>query len=307
MDEFLKELTVAIQNRSDHELSISSVEVIKNNDVKFTGINISRNDRKIGKNFYMDLLYQRYKNGEEVSDMAEEILSEYFRDNGCTEQKILSRINDISDYDSIKSFVVLSLVNREWNREYLADKYHVPFLDLAVAFRILMGRGKVGTATTAVSNDMFKRWDISEQELYETALINTMREFPGIIKSFENLLAERIIDPVKMPSINSAEIFGTGMYVLTNEMYMHGATAMLYKKQLRGFCETKGCNGAVIIPSSVNEVILIPNQEEICLDPVAIKEMIMDVNQIDVERMEWLSDHPYIYDSESDEIRDYSD
>ena len=63
----------------------------------------------------------------------------------------------------------------------------------------------------------------------------------------------------------------------------------------------------MIIPSSVNEVILIPTQEEICLDPVAIKEMIMDVNKIDVERMEWLSDHPYIYDSESDEIRDYSD
>ena len=111
----------------------------------------------------------------------------------------------------------------------------------------------------------------------------TLEEVQDVIKEeVSNLKAEKDMD----------------MHVLTNKMRFHGATCITYPGVLKEFAEAHECD-LYIIPSSVHEVILMPST---IWEPKEIDEMIAEVNKKELDPVDVLSDHIYIFNREDNDI-----
>ena len=89
------------------------------------------------------------------------------------------------------------------------------------------------------------------------------------------------------------------MYILSNRIRSHGAAAILYEGCLEGI-------GAIleenyyILPSSVHEVILVP--ESYAPGCGELTSLIREMNETQIVKDEMLSNHVYYYDSKEREL-----
>ena len=91
----------------------------------------------------------------------------------------------------------------------------------------------------------------------------------------------------------TADNIGPMMCVVTNTDCMFGASFIYYTDIFRDFCKANDLNGCFIIPSSIHEIILVPD------DNISSKgkydAMVRDANVAVVEDREYLADHAYYY------------
>ncbi len=82
------------------------------------------------------------------------------------------------------------------------------------------------------------------------------------------------------------------MQVLSNRQRVHGAACMIYPGVL-GAAAKQAQENLYILPSSIHEVILMPQSE---VDDIqCVRNMIREVNRTQVEPEEILSDNLYFY------------
>ncbi len=140
-------------------------------------------------------------------------------------------------------------------KEMLEKQEEIPhrmFMDLMVCFYVMQKTGKYGHEVdlTLLSYEEAERRGLSDPEkLFEAALKNTVRHFPLCIKDY-----------------------GEGMYVVTNEKGIFGATAMLYPDSLEKTAEKIG-GDMVVVPLSIHEVVCLPADKA---DPDIIHDMLME-------------------------------
>ena len=152
-------------------------------------------------------------------------------------------------------------------------------------------------------------WGIEMTVLYEAAKKNMLRLCPE-----EMIPIKQVIREYAQKSISGMEKGGsmelpenfheameqdTAMYVLSNRGRIFGAAALLYSESIKNLTKRLNKN-LIILPSSVHEVLLIPD------DGVAQKEffmeMVKEVNDTQVEPEERLSYNIYYYDRVSGQI-----
>ena len=219
------------------------------------------------------------------------------------------------------------------NREMLKTVPHLHILDLAILFTIVIEEDAYNSATAMIKKEHLDMWQVSKKEIEEVALTNTPELMPPVIMRMEDLLAEMIINDISMQWDDEDEqeqwdfvkedcAYGghpkekvseyvreeiekmkyddkIDMYVLTNEKRINGAGTMFYDGLLKKFAD-KIEKDLIIIPSSVHEVILIPKDNEISDEE--INEMIGEVNENELETVEILSNHMYLYCRRDDRI-----
>ena len=180
-------------------------------------------------------------------------------------------------------------------------------------------------------------WNVSKREIEDVALSNTPKLMPPVIIRMEDMLAEMIINDISMNWDNEEDesadtgqenyikedcVYGENskekmseyvreeiekmkcddkidMYVLTNEKRINGAGTIFYDGLLKKFAD-KIEKDLIIIPSSIHEVILIPSDNGITDEEV--NEMIDEVNENELETVEILSNHMYLYRRKEDRI-----
>ena len=219
------------------------------------------------------------------------------------------------------------------NREMLKTVPHLHILDLAIVFNIVIEEDAYNSVTAMIKKEHLDMWQVSKKEIEEVALTNTPELMPPVIMRMEDLLAEMIINDISMQWDDEDEqeqwdfvkedcAYGghpkekvseyvreeiekmkyddkIDMYVLTNEKRINGAGTMFYDGLLKKFAD-KIEKDLIIIPSSVHEVILIPKDNEISDEE--IYEMIGEVNENELETVEILSNHMYLYCRRDDRI-----
>lgn len=270
----------------------------KNNGTVLTGLTAGKADCMVQTVVYLESYYQAYleTDGEEgIEKMAEEI-SRYYIDDRREKlnQEMLGSIQDMFDYETIKDRIIFELVHAERNREQLQDTIWIPFYDLAVTFRLYIKEDGDGVMSLKVSREMELMWNVSLEEVFVKAKENMERLFPACIVPMSELLGELI----GICSVN-AEEDPVPFYVLTNRKRTMGATTLLYQGVLNQFAETVGSD-FYIIPSSVDELILLPDMEG--MDAETLNEMVKQVNYEVVSEEKQLSDHVYRYRKETKEI-----
>ena len=90
------------------------------------------------------------------------------------------------------------------------------------------------------------------------------------------------------------------MYVLTNKDNSFGAAAMLYTGMLEKAAEAIQEDRIFILPSSVHEVLLVPDRGDFTSEQ--LREMVTEINATQVAPDEVLTDNVYEYDARKKEL-----
>lgn len=164
-------------------------KVTKNNNLVLTGISIRSKEVNLAPTIYMDGYYNDYKNGRPMVEILAEIERAY--NTYKAEQDF--DVSSITDFNLVQDKICYKLVNRDKNKELLADAPHLPFHDLAVIFYVLVSEDRVGTGTVTIHNNLMEMWGNPDiKEIYRIAKNNTQRRYKGRVSNMMEIMSEII-------------------------------------------------------------------------------------------------------------------
>ena len=165
-------------------------------------------------------------------------------------------------------------------------------------FYIIHHVSKEGMESICVTNELAGKWGLSAKSLYIIAEKNTPILLPPIIDTMEHTL-ELLMGEINCaiePAKDSNKPIP--MHIMTNKYQINGASVLLYHGLLDGLAEKLGTD-LYVIPSSIHEVILVP---ESGTEDTNLNDMVAEVNHTQVDPKEVLADHVYYYDRKEDHM-----
>ncbi|MGN0384096.1 MAG: DUF5688 family protein [Eubacterium sp.] len=319
--EFLDSISEKVKEHFEQkglDRNVAVRKIIKNNDIELDALTIMESKSNISPTIYLNKYYDKFMHGEEIDNIVKEIYELYTQHNGVLDFKV----EMFRDFSYMKDKIVYKLINAEYNKKLLQDIPHFKVLDLAVVFYCLINNDWSGSATALIHNSHMDMWEVTKEDLYELATVNTPKILPPEIRSMEDIVRDMIVDDIEK-DMEAKGILRDGyeseygsledianmvmeemdelkndicMFVLTNHTRLNGAACILYDNLLLDFAN-KNNSDIYVIPSSVHEVILVPAGKYI--ESEDINSMIKEVNNTGVEEGDILSDHVYFFNRET--------
>ncbi len=291
IEQFFDMLKEALETKIGNDVSIVFTHVLKNNGVVEDGICISKPEGNVSPNIYIKEFYERFLRGETVMAIAEEIAALYLRESGS----IKFDVSGFLDFDKVKKAVVFRLISIGRNEELLKEVPYRRFMDLAMVFYYIVPGmdGKDVNGSILIRRSHLEMWGADEELLYEAASDNTPKLLPMEVKKMGQLLKE-LKSTIRIPFDPDDYI---PMYVLTNRERWNGAAVMAYPGVIRDMAKELG-ESLYIIPSSIHEVIVVPDRGQM----EGLGSIIREVNDTQLDPKETLSDHPYYYDLKDEQM-----
>ncbi len=294
-EKFTENILQEIRVKAEGVFQVRERDVIKNNNVKLTAIEVVKEGAGIGPCVYLDEFYREYESQGMIFD---EIVDEVYR-------LILKYEEDAPDFDisgfqsweTVHSDIYPKLVNAEQNKELLEKIPHRNFMDLAVVYyAVARDHAQQDIGTILIYNGHMEIWGQEEENLYQTAMMNMRADGEADIITIE-MIVERILG-VPFPKKDSNAPHD--MYILTNRCKRFGAAEILDKKTLRMIADKVG-DRFIILPSSLHETIVLPPKDETEYEGLA--EMVREVNNTQVDIEERLSYHVYMYNRDEETLQ----
>ena len=281
----------------DHpeEYKASINHVVKNNSVELDGICLHRAGDTLSPTVYLNHFYEEYLEGRPLHSILSEIAATLSSE--VPELEVNTSLYD--NYDAIRHQIIFRLVNYERNEELLTSCPYLPFCDLAITFRWLVHSDSSGIASALITNKEMELWNITLEELYQTASINTRRLFPATIQPIQQLLSEYLDKDADIQELLDQTPDELQLFILSNEPRINGSTSMIYDGILADFAK-KIKKDLYILPSSIHEVLLMPATKEI--EEQALLNLVRDANRTVVGLPDILSDSIYRFDSKHNRI-----
>ena len=306
IEKFAEEIRNMIKKEVGEGVEIATGTVTKNNGVEWHNLTIKRNGRRIGLNIYLESFFCAYCNKQKnLKDIVKEIIA--IENSAGIENNLAEWYGD---FENVKDKIGYKLVNAEKNKELLLAVPHEKFLDLVKIYCINVEieagqRGKI-----VIYNNHLETWGVTEDDIKEIAEKNMENNMPGIILPME----EMILNIVRKSNMDFKteleaeesieELFGKQelhMYVATNKENVYGAATMCYGNLIKNFAhEIK--SDFYILPCSVHEIILVPARDVEMWQAEELKDMVREINTIEVPEEEILSNSVYYFNRVSDEI-----
>lgn len=291
---YVKEQSVyEFEHPEEYKASIN--HVVKNNSVKLDGICLHRAGDTLSPTIYLNHFYEEYLEGRPLHSIISEIASTL--SNEIPELEFNTRLYD--NYESIRHQIIFRLVNYERNEELLSSCPYLPFCDLAITFRWLVHSDSSGIASALITNKEMDLWNITLEELYQTARINTGNLFPATIEPIQQLLTKYLDTDSEIQELLDCTPNDFQLYMLSNEVRINGSTCMIYDGILADFTK-KLKKDLYILPSSIHEVLLMPVEEGI--NEQSLLNLVRDANRSVVSLPDILSDSIYRYDARHNRI-----
>lgn len=289
INEFAEQVLSAVREKADGNFSVWTTTIHKNNGTAFVGITTSGTEAQAQPVVYLDGYYNMFIHSQislkEVSDIVYDVIMEHM--NYVPDIKI----EDLLNWDQMKSKVYVKLINAEQNMELLADMPHRFYLDFAVVYYIKISENGDELETIDVKNKYLDTWGISEAELYMTGMENMEISNQVFFKNMKEILPLWLQKGAEPPF---------PMYVLTNTSRHYGASVLLLKKELLKISQSLG--NMIILPSSLHELIVLP-ENQYTGDCEACAEMVRDINASVVLPEDYLSNHVYTYIKDTQELK----
>ena len=265
--------------------------VLKNNGAIYDGLVILDPILNISPTIYLNPYFHRYLDGVSLEDIYEDILKTYH-------ENLPQEDFDITlfrDYEKAQERIVMKLINAEKNKQLLKQVPHILVYDLAIVFQCSVSDFMNEYATILIYNQHLKLWNVTVEDLYETALINSPRILNSRLDNLHDVFAY-----ITEESLSFLEELNIS--ILTNHLRVHGATCMIYPGILDEISSIYQ-DDIIIIPSSIHEVLVFPKNnmpEGYTYDD--LDAMIQEVNETQLTDDEILSDHIYCYHRDTKEI-----
>lgn len=285
---------------SGHNAIVKSIG--KNNGVMLHGLIINNGHSNISPTIYLDYYYDKLDEGSSIEELANQIVSQYNK--YALEDDF--DITIFTDYEKCKSHISYKLINYEQNKSLLKDIPHIVYLDLAIVFYCLLDSDLSQSSSILIRNAHLNMWGVSVDDLYAVASVNTPKlltiETKKLVDIINELVSESnvIYDSDSHGNVsNTLDDKNPPIYVMTNNIKLYGACCILYENALRDWAKKLKAN-LYIIPSSIHEVLLIPDNGN--FDEQYLTELVRDVNSSQLSLEDVLSDHVYYYSSKEDAI-----
>ena len=237
----------------------------------------------------MNMFYQEYCKCGDLSRILENMAAAIL-----SEQEFASP--NIHDYATVKDHLFLRVMNEKnipdcgLVTKTVLDLKVVAYIDM----RTVVQRAD-SFSCVAVSNEMLKAWNISEEDVLCQANANGKRLFPCQINSLSGIMAGTGLVAEK----NRKET--APVYVISSvENVPYGAAEIFYDGILDSVAELYEEN-FYLLPSSVHEIIVLP--ESMGMNPEQLDSMVYDINRMQVSPEERLSDRCYYYDVKNKTLR----
>lgn len=307
-------------NFFDGDVTITVREVVKSG-MTLTGLMFSRAGSSISPTAYVDAAFE---DGIPVSYAAASLYKLVKDSFGNSGQEI--DLSQITNWDRAKDNLYPMLVPKKGNEAYLETVASTPFLDLALIFKVKVDMEeetpKDGVASVTVTDTILKTWGKTLDEVREQARIAAKGVNPIVLQDFSgggnpflgiftapNLAGQEKIEPAYGPE---GEIIS--LYVLSNEAKLNGSGVVEYGRDvLATFAKAVGVDRVAMLPSSIHEWLLSPDWDrklegETALETVmSMANMVKEVNATQLAPNEILSDAPYFYVRETDEMLTWFD
>ena len=287
MNKALERLVEIIREESEGKgLSFMAKETLKNNDTVLHAIHVIKDWSSVGMVVYVDDILKAYVTGEIGGRQAAKMFLERIPESGGDNCEFENEAEQfakaiLQNKGTILENVYASVINTRWNRELLKNTPYKPFLDLAVIYEV---HSHDHSMSTRVTNEIMDHFDISVSELEEYAE--------------RNKRAYVILDMAEvLPDAKQEAEFS--MYILTTADKFKGASVLMHPEFFEKCAKVTGSD-LVVVPSSINEVIVVPYDEKVGIDKITY--MVQMVNVTDLCVTDRLSDHVYFYKAGSNQI-----
>lgn len=296
-EEFRENILQEIRVRADGAFQVKRHDVTKNNNVKQTGIAVVKEETDIEPCVYLDELYREYESDgmkfDEIVDKVYRLILKYEEDMPDVD------LSGFRNWETIRGDIYPKLVNAEQNKELLEKIPHRNFMDLAVVYyAVARDHAREDIGTIPIYNGHMEIWEQEEENLYQTAMRNMRADGEADFTTLKTMV-ERIMG-ITFPKKDGNASHDTDMYILTNHHRRFGAAEILDKKTLRTIADQIG-DRFIVLPSSVNETIILPPKDVTEYEGLAAKVREVNDTQVDVE--ERLSYHVYVYSRDEEMLK----
>ena len=285
----------------DRQVQCRVVETRKNNNVNRVGITFREAGDNIGPVIYMETYREAAIDGRPMGEIMGEIAEIVSR---SRDKDDLIGSLDYGNYESVKEYLSVTLINGRDNRQMLSHMPHRQMEDLALILELKLPM-KEGTGSIKVSQELADHWAVDTDTLFSQAQANALKAEPPCLQRMEetmlslalgsdaaeNLLEQENPAPEEVPS---------QLYVLSNESKNKGAAVISYPGVLEK-ADQMLPQGFYVLPSSVHELLITPKSPEV--SPKELGEMVRTINRSEVAKEDQLSDRVYEYDRAAKAIR----
>lgn len=268
----MNNISERLMNNLGADYTVKEVNTLKNNGETRHGYEIMREGANCSPVIYIP------DNMTDEDEIVEFVLEAYKDTRESTFDTSI-----LTDPVYICEHVFPSLVNLEKNRERFKEKniYYIPYLDMAVIYRIKVKDKAFGEGFITLTNEMIK--DIDTDILISSAEEN-LEDFVKI---------DDLSEITRMFRHDECNEKTGEMFVISNFDRINGAAAILMDSTINKIKKILDCDSFYIIPSSIHEVIVMKVDEEFAKD---MKEIIENVNATCVSAEDFLSNNLYIYE-----------
>lgn len=289
-EEFKEDIARKVEGYGIKDPKISFHEVEKAN-VTYEAVTVRPADSYIGVTFNIENAFSDYQRTGDYEGVLAESTGAIM--SGLTHIPEVD-VSQLTSYEAMKNTLSVEVINAETNAELLSKIPHEQMEDMAVVYRFVVASDENGRSSILVTNNMIDMMGVSKEQLKEDALENAPKIRPAVIQGMTEIMLEMI------PK-EEAEMFGI-MDVMPEEMMYvasvpdknAGAGVMAYQGFMNEAAAKLG-GDFYIIPSSLHEIILVPDQGN--MDYRELETMVKEVNATEVSPEDKLSDSVYHYDS----------
>ena len=278
-EEFVMFMLECVSTRLPRTVVVEKQEILKNNDVKLIGLAFRKEGLCAAPVIYLEEYYKRYCMGASMETLVEHLL----RRSEQTPPVPKWDYENILDFTKVRPFVIYKLINARRNQALLKKVPNLPLLDFAIVFYVMIPVNETENCSVLIHNVHMNDWKLPISVLYECAKENTEKLCPYVFHSLseyvENYTGEYVPD--------------SELYILSNEMGLNGAAAILYPDVLKKIYDKIG-GSYYLLPSSVHEFLII--RKECGNSPETLKRIVWDVNENHIAPEEYLSDSIYYFD-----------
>lgn len=270
-----------LKNTLSEGIELQEQDCLKNNDLQVEMLTCKEEGKNLTPRIRTREFYDLYR--QQGMKTAVEVAIEILGD-----RRKVDVHKVIEPWEVMKSGVNVEVINYEWNQERLKKEKMVyeKILDLAIVFTVNLREDKDFKMT--ITSGLLEQWKITKDELISVAYENFAKADYAII-SYEDVMEQLLGLRIE-----------SELCVLLNRSKLRGASGMLRIDLLQDLADKKESD-LLILPSSVNEVLLLAEEDNI-LDMDSVKKMVEDINRDYVDEEERLSDNIYTYKRKTGKI-----
>ncbi len=272
-----------VQKALGEHLHVEVMSTVKNNSTSRMGLSISDPAINISPTIYLEEFFDSYQNFLTIDEIVSDIVDMYYKVR--FEEDL--EVDEIQNFSYAKHKIAFKLINTSQNEEMLRNIPHLDYYEFSLVFFMFFDISPGNRGTILITDKLLAMWKTNLFEIYDIAQENMPKLLPHSFLPMQEMICEMLHE-------KQLEVIDDNpLYVLTNEQRTFGAATLMYEDLLPQIARRLHEN-FYIIPSSIHELIIIPESRSPRREE--LNKMIREVNLTQIEPEEMLGEQAYYYD-----------